>query len=149
RMPVESEEHKPESTETLQDMPARRQTALTVGLALLVLVLVVGLVVSVIVMVRNPQRTQNIRDIMIVLMAAESLLIGLALIILIIQLAKLMAMLQNEIKPILDSTNETLNTLRGTTAFLSKNLIKPVTKVNSSIAAAKRMLDLLRQRSRK
>ncbi|MGD8760455.1 MAG: hypothetical protein PVJ07_09410 [Anaerolineales bacterium] len=148
-MPVESEEHKPESTETLQDMPARRQTALTVGLALLVLVLVVGLVVSVIVMVRNPQRTQNIRDIMIVLMAAESLLIGLALIILIIQLAKLMAMLQNEIKPILDSTNETLNTLRGTTAFLSKNLIKPVTKVNSSIAAAKRMLDLLRQRSRK
>jgi hypothetical protein len=148
-MPVESEEHKPESTETLQDMPARRQTALTVGLALLVLVLVVGLVVSVIVMVRNPQRTQNIRDIMIVLMAAESLLIGLALIILIIQLAKLMAILQNEIKPILDSTNETLNTLRGTTAFLSKNLIKPVTKVNSSIAAAKRMLDLLRQRSRK
>jgi hypothetical protein len=148
-MPVESEEHKPDSTETLPDMPARRQTALTVGLALLLLVLVAGLVVSVIVMVMNPQRTQNIRDIMIVLMAAESLLIGLALIVLIIQLAKLMAMLQNEIKPILDSTNETLNTLRGTTSFLSKNLIKPVTKVNSSIAAAKRMFDLLRQRPRK
>jgi hypothetical protein len=148
-MPVESEERKPGITDTPQDMPARRQSALTVGLAVLVLVLVAGLVASVIVMVKNPQRTQNIRDIMIVLMAAESLLIGLALIVLIIQLAKLMAMLQNEIKPILDSTNETLNTLRGTTSFLSKNLIKPVTKINSSIAAAKRMFDLLRQRPRK
>ncbi|MGD2252069.1 MAG: hypothetical protein PVF70_04035 [Anaerolineales bacterium] len=146
-MSFESEEHKLESKETLQDSPLWRQRALTFGLAVLLLLLLAGLVVSVIVMVRHPQRTQNIRDIMIVLMAAESLLIGLALIVLIIQLAKLMALLQNEIKPILDSTNETLNTLRGTTSFLSKNLIKPVTKVNSSIAAAKRMFDLLRRRS--
>ena len=70
--------------------------------------------------------------------------IGLAMIILIVQLAKLTALLQNEVKPILQSTTETLNTLRGTTAFLSNNVVQPVIKANSSVAAARRALDLLR-----
>jgi len=46
-------------------------------------------------------------------MAFESLIIGVTLVILMIQLATLINLLQNEIKPILNSTNETVNTLKG------------------------------------
>ena len=43
--------------------------------------------------------------------------------------------LQNEIKPILDSTNETISTMRGTVTFLSDNLAEPVVKLNETFAA--------------
>jgi hypothetical protein len=95
-------------------------------------------------MVNNPDKTETIRDIVIIFMAVESLLIGLVLIVLITQLARLTAMLQNEVKPILDSTNETINTLRGTTTFLSDNLVEPVVKVNSFVAAFRRAIELVR-----
>jgi hypothetical protein len=95
-------------------------------------------------MVQNPAQTELLRDIVIILMALEFLLIGLALIVLIVQIARLTALLENEIRPILDSTNETLNTLRGTTTFLSDNLVQPVIKANSSFSAVRRAIDLLR-----
>lgn len=108
------------------------------------LALLAGAIVAVSWMVRNPDQTETFRDIFIILLALESLVIGLALIILIVQLARLTNLLQNEVKPILESTSETVNTLRGTTRFLSDNLVAPVVKVNSSMAAVGRILDLLR-----
>jgi len=59
------------------------------------------------------------------------------------QLAVLTNMLQHEIKPILDSTNETINTVRGTTTFLSENLVEPVVKLNSYLAAFTQVVDSL------
>ncbi len=63
--------------------------------------------------------------------------------ILILQISALINLLQNEIKPILDATNETVHTLRGTTAFLSENMTEPVIKLNSSLAGFRRVLDIL------
>ena len=111
---------------------------------IVVLLLIIGVVIAIISMVNNPDETETIRDIVIIFMAVESLLIGLVLVVLITQLARLTAMLQNEVKPILDSTNETINTLRGTTTFLSDNLVEPVVKVNSFVAAFRRAIDLVR-----
>ena len=88
--------------------------------------------------------TSRIRDIFIIFMALESLVIGVALIILVLQLATLINLIQNEIKPILDSTYETVNTLRGTTTFLSNNLVEPVIKLNQYLAVLKRLIDLVR-----
>lgn len=121
-----------------------RNRILAIVGVLLILALIVGLVFAVIAMVRNPVQTETIRDIVIIFMAVEALVIGLVLILLIIQIARLTDLLRNEIKPILDSTNETLGTLRGTTRFLSDNLVKPVVKVNSSMAAVRRALDFIR-----
>ena len=83
--------------------------------------------------------TAKVRDIFIIFMAAESFIIGISLIILMIQLARLINLLQNEIKPIINSTNETVNTLRGTTVFLSDNLVKPVMKLNEYMAGFQQM----------
>lgn len=121
-----------------------RQRVLVAGGIILVILVLVAAIIAVVGMLRNPGQTANFRDIVIILVAVEAMFIGLAMIILIVQLAKLTALLQNEVKPILQSTSETLNTLRGTTAFLSNNLVQPVIKANSSVAAARRALDLLR-----
>jgi hypothetical protein len=121
-----------------------RSRLLIVGVVLFLILLIAGLVFAVIAMVSNPSATENIRDIVIIFMAVESLLIGLVLIILITQLARLTALLQNEVKPILDSTNETLDTLRGTTRFLSNNVVDPVVKANSAITAVRRAIELIR-----
>ncbi|HLC05656.1 MAG TPA: hypothetical protein VJK02_21665 [Anaerolineales bacterium] len=125
--------------------PQRSRQTLYVGLAIVaLLVLIVGISIAVTFMVQNPPQTELLRDIVIILMAVEFLFLGLALIVLIVQIARLTALLETEIRPILDTTNETLSTLRGTTTFLSDNLVQPVIKANSSFSAVRRAIDLLR-----
>jgi hypothetical protein len=121
----------------------RKQRGLVAGIIAGVLVLLAGIVLAVIFLAKSPAAAANVRDIFIIFMALESLLIGAALVVLIIQLASLINLLQNEVKPILQSTSETVNTLRGTSAFLSENLVEPVIKLNSYMAGLKKFFDLL------
>jgi membrane protein implicated in regulation of membrane protease activity len=92
----------------------------------------------------KPAVTTQIRDVFIIFMALEFMILGVAMVILIIQLAKLVNLLQNEVKPILEATSETINTLKGTTDFLSENLVNPVIKLNSYMSGIKKVLDLLK-----
>jgi hypothetical protein len=87
--------------------------------------------------------TDRIRDVFIIVVALESLVIGVAMIVLIMQLASLINLLQNEIRPILNATNETVNTLRGTAEFLGDNVVEPVIKLNGYLAGLYRMLELM------
>ena len=86
---------------------------------------------------------RRIRDVFIIIMALESLLIGAVLIILILQVAQLTNLIQHEIKPILNTTIETISTLRGTTEFLGNNLAEPVIKLNEYVAAFQRLFEIL------
>ncbi len=117
---------------------------LLIGIGVGVLVLLVLVVLAVIFMVRNPAQTETLRDIFIIFMALEGLLIGLAMVVLTVQLAMLTNLLKHEIKPILDSTNEAARTLRGTAAFMSQNMVDPVIKVHASVAAVRSALEMLR-----
>lgn len=114
-------------------------------LYILIAVVIVGILVAGIILLATSDEgtTSMVRDIFIILMALESIVIGVALVILVIQLASLINLLQNEIKPILKSTSDTVNTLKGTTAFLSDNLATPVIKINSSVAGLRKLLDLI------
>src|SRR5450759_3031255 len=87
--------------------------------------------------------TSKIRDIFIIFLAFESLIIGVVLVILIVQISLLINLLQNEIKPILETTNDTVNTLKGTTTFISSNMSEPVIKLNVYMAGLKKLLALL------
>ena len=122
----------------------RKQRWNMAGIIAGIVILLAAIVVAIIFLARSPAAAANVRDIFIIFMALESLLIGAALVVLIIQLASLINLLQNEVKPILKSTNETVNTLRGTTAFLSENLVEPVIKLNSYMAGFKKFFDLFR-----
>ena len=87
--------------------------------------------------------TDKIRDIFIIVVALESLVIGVALVVLIAQLASLINLLQNEVRPILNATSETVNTLRGTVEFLGEEVIEPVMQLSGYLAGLKRMLELM------
>ncbi|MEJ2447980.1 MAG: hypothetical protein P8Y37_08585 [Anaerolineales bacterium] len=104
-------------------------------------VLVLGLVITGLVFLLQPGTdTGRVRDIFIIFMALEFLMIGIVMIVLIVQIARLTLLLQNEIKPILDSTNQTANTLKGTAAFLSEHLVEPVLKLNQYLAGLNRVI---------
>jgi hypothetical protein len=81
-------------------------------------------------------------------MALESIFVGLVLVILMIQLARLINLLQNEVQPILDSTNETISNLRGTTEFLSANLAEPIIKLNEYLAGLQKLTEIFRFKRR-
>ena len=87
--------------------------------------------------------TDRIRDVFIIVVALESLVIGVALIVLIVQLASLINLLQNEVRPILHATSDTVNSLRGTAEFLGENVVEPVIKLNGYLAGMQRMLELM------
>ena len=125
---------------TSKETTRRQQTILIVVIVLAVLFLA-GIIVAVWALLQPGTPTERIRDIFIIFMAFESLVIGAALIILIVQVASLINLLQNEVRPILEATNETVNTLRGTTAFLSENVVEPV--INTYMAGLQRMLELI------
>jgi MFS family permease len=121
---------------------ARRQRWIIAAIIALALLVVAGIVVAIIAMVNHPDAASNWRDIFIIFMAVESLIIGVALVILILQIASLINLLQNEVRPILESTSEAVNTLRGTTEFLSESLVEPVIKLNSSMAGLRRFFEM-------
>ena len=129
--------------EAAQREAERRQRTIVIT-AVIALVILIALIVAAIVGLLQPNTpTDKIRDIFIIFMALESLLIGVALIVLIVQFASLINLLQNEVRPILDATNETVNHLRGTAEFLGENVVEPVIKLNGYLAGMQRMLELL------
>lgn len=124
--------------------PADDQRRVMIFIILAVILFLVLIILSLVFLMRAPLgEVARIRDIFIIFMAIQSLLTGLALVILIVQLARLTNLLQNEVKPILDSTNETVSNLRGTTAFLSDNLVEPVIKLNEYMAGLSHLFVVL------
>ena len=110
-----------------------------VGLGALVAVFVIGLVAALLIAVlANPTDAANwvgiIRDLFIIVLAMEGMMMGIALIVLVLQLAALVNLLQNEIKPVVDNANQTVTTVRGTAQFMSQNVVEPVIKFGALAA---------------
>jgi hypothetical protein len=79
-----------------------------------------------------------VRDIFIIALGLMSCLSGIVLILLLISIIRLINMLEFELKPILLKTNDTLGTIRGTTVFMSENVLRPVTTASSYVAGIRR-----------
>ena len=121
----------------------RKQKQMMAGIIAVIVLLVALLGVAIYFLLQPETPTDKIRDIFIIVVALETLVIGVALIVLVVQLASLINLLQNEVRPILNATNETVNSLRGTAEFLGENVVEPVIKLNGYLAGLKRMLELL------
>lgn len=112
-----------------------------VGLGVIVGIFLIGLIAAVaIALLADPDDAANwvgmIRDVFIIVLAMEGMLMGVALIVLVIQIAALINLLQNEIQPIVDNASETMTTVRGTTQFVSQNLVEPVIKTSAFLAGS-------------
>jgi nitrate reductase gamma subunit len=123
-----------------QKAETKNNKYLIIGIVAGILILAAVVVATIFLVRADKEVTAQIRDIFIIFMALASLVLGIALVVLITQLAILINLLQNEIRPILDSTTETVNTLKGTTQFLSNNLTEPVIKLNEYLAMFKRII---------
>jgi hypothetical protein len=132
----------PEELAVLREAERKQKTILFTVIAGAVLILaLMGVAIYFLLQPATP--TDKIRDVFIIVVALESLVIGVALIVLIVQLASLINLLQNEVRPILNATSKTVNTLRGTVEFLGENVVEPVIKLNGYLAGLRRMLELL------
>lgn len=123
-----------------QERKTKRIIAVVIVGAVIILAILGGLVY---ILMQSTTPTDRIRDIFIIVVALESLVIGVALIILIIQLASLINLLQNEVRPILTATSETVNNLRGTAEFLGESVVEPVIKLNGYLAGMNRVIELM------
>ncbi len=134
-----------ESVEKPEQEPSQPSSG-KLWLVILLAVLILGLIVTAIVFLSKAslEATSHIRDIFIIFMAFESIVIGVALVVLVVQISTLINLLQNEVKPILKSTKETVDTLKGTSEFLSSNLVEPVIKMNGYLAGLKQLLDIFK-----
>ncbi|MFN2290807.1 MAG: hypothetical protein ACK2UC_06430 [Anaerolineae bacterium] len=123
--------------------PREGQTLRTVGIVVAVLI-VLGLVgLAVWGMTSYPTVTAVLRDISIIVLALVTIIIGLFLVILIFQLQSLIALLRDEVKPILESANQTASTVRGTTTFVSDSVVKPMIGAASFAAGVGRTVRVL------
>jgi hypothetical protein len=84
-----------------------------------------------------------VRDLAIILLAVESLVIGVMLIILVWEIRNLAKLLREEIKPILDSADETARTVRGTTVFVSETFVNPMVRASSFMTGVMQALRIL------
>ena len=142
QQPVQPPPPTPEELVAIREAERKQKTILAsiiVGIVLIVAIL--GVAIYFLLQPDTP--TDKIRDVFIIVVALETLIIGVALIVLIVQLASLINLLQNEVRPILNATTDTVNTLRGTAEFLGENVVEPVIKLNGYLAGLKRMLELL------
>jgi hypothetical protein len=137
---VSSSRSEENTQSTEQEQKTRRiMIAVVVG----VVIILAALIFAIVILMQPTTPTDRIRDVFIIVVALESLVIGVALIILIIQLASLINLLQNEVRPILTATNETVNHLRGTAEFLGENVVEPVIKLNGYLASMSRVIELM------
>jgi amino acid permease len=138
---TEPEQTTPPSPEDLEREKQMRRTVIGVTIGVIILLVLIGVAIFFLLQPATP--TDKIRDVFIIVVALESLVIGAALIVLIVQLASLINLLQNEVKPILKATTDTVNNLRGTAEFLGENVVEPVIKLNGYLAGLYRMLELM------
>ena len=123
---------------------SQSQKTTLIIIAVITILFLTGMTIGVIYLAKsNVQVTSQIRDIFIIILVLESFLIGAALIILIIQLALLSNLLQNEIRPILYSTKVTIRTVKGTSQFISERAVKPIVSIGGLLAGGRKLFEIV------
>ncbi len=143
----------PTSQLAAEQMPAqseqeKKMKRILIGVIIGAVILLILLGVAIFFLLQPGTPTDRIRDVFIIVVALETLVIGVAMVVLVLQLASLINLLQNEVRPILHATNETVNTLRGTAEFLGESVVEPVIKLNGYLAGITRVIELMGMRKK-
>jgi hypothetical protein len=126
-----------------QQVKKREMKTIVIAAVALAVVVIGVLIVAIFALLQPGTPTDRIRDVFIILVSFETLLVGAALVVLLVQLASLINLLQNEVRPMLQATSETISTLRGTADFLGESVVEPVLKLNGYLASIQRVLELM------
>jgi hypothetical protein len=77
------------------------------------------------------------RDMLIILLTLQAIVIAVAVIVVIIQVSALLNVFQNEIDPIVSGAQETVDVMKGTAEFVSKHVTEPVIKTTGYVTTAR------------
>ncbi len=139
-----------ENTDDSSGMSISRMVMIGAGglIVFILLFLVFGLVVSLTAAETWAPVIQIFRDIFVVIMVMELILVIGALAILIVQIARFFIMLQSEVKPILDNAREATKATRNTAEFVQKNATSPIIQLKGFLAGLSTFIrELLKIRS--
>jgi len=85
-------------------------------------------------------RFEIIKNTIFIIMILEGLLIVAAIAILILQIGRLVNLLQNKTKPVLENAQDAVNSAKGTVEFVGENVTEPIVRAGSFMAGARVMI---------
>lgn len=77
------------------------------------------------------------RDMLIILLTLQAIVIAVAVIVVIVQVSALLNVFQNEVEPIVSGAQETVDVMKGTAEFVSKHVTEPVIKTTGYVTTAR------------
>ncbi len=91
------------------------------------------------------------RDIMIIAVGSITFLVLLAMLVVVVVLGfatrvlirRANKLLNDQVSPLLGSAQETLDTVRGTTSFVSESTVRPIIRIYGVVAGAKRAASVI------
>lgn len=116
----------------------RRLTFVGIGVAVIVLLIIAGFVLMI-----NGGVTGVVRDIIIIFLALESVILVGLMVALVIQMMSLVRLMRDEVRPLITAAQETVNSARGTTQFVSRKIVTPTAQAAANVAQVKRMFQVL------
>jgi hypothetical protein len=116
----------------------RRMTLIGIGIAIIVVLILLGFAGMIAAGVID-----EVRDIVIILLATESLVIGGVTLFLLYQMIMLLTLLREELIPLIQSAQETVNSARGTTVYVSRKIVVPSAKAATTMVRLQTMARVL------
>jgi hypothetical protein len=116
----------------------RRMTLIGIGIAIIVVLILLGFAGMIAAGVID-----EVRDIVIILLATESLVIGGVTLFLLYQMIMLLTLLRDELIPLIQSAQETVNSARGTTVYVSRKIVVPSAKAATTMVRLQTMARVL------
>lgn len=140
----------PTATRTSGGLKITRLIKITsiVGILLILLLLIAALAAALTDADTWAPFVQIFRDVFLLLLLLESVLVIAAMAILLLQAAGFLIMLRSEVKPILDNARETTRLSRATAQFVNSNAVDPLIQLKSFFAGLLAFLrELIRLRA--
>jgi hypothetical protein len=116
----------------------RRMVLIGIGIAVIAVLILLGFAAMIAAGVID-----EVRDILIILLATESLVIGGVTLFLLYQMIMLVTLLREDLIPLIQSAQETVNSARGTTVYVSRKIIVPSAKAATTVARLQAMTRVL------
>jgi hypothetical protein len=116
----------------------RRKTFIGIGVAVVLILIIASFVLMI-----QGGVTGVVRDIIIIFLAIESVVLVGLMVALVIQMMLLVRMMRDEVRPLITSAQETINSARGTTQFVGRKIVTPTAAAAGNLAQVRRMFQVL------
>ena len=138
-LPGPTQEEKP------ADLSSSRKPAI---IAAVVAIVILAVLIAIgVLLFNNPPAAAVLRDIFIIFLGIQTMIIGLFVIALLVALFYValkvygfVQFIQTEVSPILDSADDTVRTVQSRAVFISDAAVKPIVEIMAQVSAIRQMI---------